>query len=120
MSGITLDFDDLRQRQGIDGALFEDELDNYHEDDYATDFIGDDVLKAMVVQVRICENYQNGKDTHVRGFQVFARDETGGKEGRRIVKRGKKGNKPLDDEGEPEGALVGIQEADWMGEPVIR
>ncbi|RMD43177.1 hypothetical protein DV735_g1961, partial [Chaetothyriales sp. CBS 134920] len=34
-----------------------------------------DVLKAMVVQVRICENHQNGKDTHVRGFQVFARDE---------------------------------------------
>jgi anaphase-promoting complex subunit 10 len=120
VSGMTLDFDDLRHRQGTDGALFEDELDDYHEDDYATDFIGGDVLKAMVVQVRICENYQNGKDTHVRGFQVFARDETGGKEGRRIVKRGKKGDKPLDDEGEPEGALVGIQEADWMGEPVIR
>ncbi|KAK2751014.1 anaphase promoting complex subunit doc1 [Myotisia sp. PD_48] len=33
------------------------------------------VLKAMVVQARICENHQNGKDTHVRGFQVFARDD---------------------------------------------
>ncbi|KLJ11752.1 hypothetical protein EMPG_13092, partial [Blastomyces silverae] len=27
------------------------------------------VLKAMVIQVRISENHQNGKDTHVRGFQ---------------------------------------------------
>ncbi|PYH96743.1 galactose-binding like protein, partial [Aspergillus ellipticus CBS 707.79] len=29
------------------------------------------VLKAMVVQMRVIENHQNGKDTHVRGFQVF-------------------------------------------------
>ena len=36
---------------------------------------GSDVLKAMVVQVKICENHQNGKDTHVRGVQIFARDE---------------------------------------------
>lgn len=36
---------------------------------------GGDILKAMVVQIQICENHQNGKDTHVRGFQVFARDE---------------------------------------------
>lgn len=39
-----------------------------------------DVLRAMVVQVRICENHQNGKDTHVRGLQIFARDERGVRE----------------------------------------
>ncbi|KAI5306697.1 3-isopropylmalate dehydrogenase [Ascosphaera pollenicola] len=33
------------------------------------------VLKAMVIQMRIVGNHQNGKDSHVRGFQVFARDE---------------------------------------------
>lgn len=52
---------------------------DYHDDDY--DDITDmdpssgNVLKAMVIQVRISENHQNGKDTHVRGFQVFARDD---------------------------------------------
>jgi hypothetical protein len=119
-SGMDVDSDIWRQTKGDTGASFDDDFDDHHEDDYTTDFIGGDVLKAMVVQVRICENYQNGKDTHVRGFQVFARDETGGKEGRRIVKRGKKSEKPLDDEGEAEVELVGIQEADWMGEPEIR
>jgi anaphase-promoting complex subunit 10 len=28
----------------------------------------------MLVQVKICENHQNGKDTHLRGLQIFARD----------------------------------------------
>lgn len=32
------------------------------------------VLRAFVVQVRIIENHQNGKDTHLRGLQIFARD----------------------------------------------
>lgn len=43
---------------------------------------GGDVLRAMMVQVKICENHQNGKDTHVRGVQVFARDERVRKETR--------------------------------------
>lgn len=118
-SVMDLDPDNWRQPKEDTGAFFEDFGDQY-EDDFTTDFVGGDVLKAMVVQVRICENYQNGKDTHVRGFQVFARDETGGKEGRRIVKRGKKAETSLDDEGETEAEVVGIQEADWMGEPEIR
>jgi hypothetical protein len=118
-SVMDLDPDNWRQTNEDTGAFFED-FDDQYEDDFATDFVGGDVLKAMVVQVRICENYQNGKDTHVRGFQVFARDETGGKEGRRIVKRGKKAETSLDEEGETEAEVVGIQEADWMGEPEIR
>ena len=85
-----------------------------------------DVLKCMVVQVRICENHQNGKDTHVRGFQVFARDEnTGAGGGRKLT--GKKVRKRADvdggdeeDEQEAEGEVVGIEEADWMGEPELR
>ena len=118
-SGMDLDLDDWRQARADTGPVYDD-FDEDHDVDYISDFVGGDVLKAMVVQVRICENYQNGKDTHVRGFQVFARDESGGKEGRRIVKRGKKGEKSREDGGEAEVELVGIQEADWMGEPEIR
>ncbi|KAI9863348.1 MAG: anaphase promoting complex subunit doc1 [Trichoglossum hirsutum] len=33
------------------------------------------VLRAWLVQVRVSENHQNGKDTHVRGLQIFAREE---------------------------------------------
>ena len=33
------------------------------------------VLRAFLVQVRILENHQNGKDTHLRAVQLFARDE---------------------------------------------
>lgn len=32
----------------------------------------------MVLQVRVIENHQNGKDTHVRGLQVFSLDERAG------------------------------------------
>jgi anaphase-promoting complex subunit 10 len=34
------------------------------------------VLRAFLVQVKILENHQNGKDTHLRAVQLFARDET--------------------------------------------
>lgn len=33
------------------------------------------LLRCFLVQVRIMENHQNGKDTHLRGLQIFARDE---------------------------------------------
>jgi hypothetical protein len=78
-----------------------------------------DVLKAMVVQVRIMENHQNGKDTHVRGFQVFARDESSVKEVRKKVKKVKGGRKSKGVDGEGE-EVVGLQPADWMGDPEIR
>ena len=119
-SNVGLDPSNSKQTKGRIGAYLEDGLGEHDGDEDEADFIGGDVLKAMVVQVRICENYQNGKDTHVRGFQVFARDETGGKEGRKIVKRSKKGDDALYGEDETEAELVGIQEADWMGEPEIR
>lgn len=32
------------------------------------------VLRAFLVQVRIIENHQNGKDTHLRGLQIFSID----------------------------------------------
>lgn len=44
---------------------------------------GEGVLRCMCLQVRVLENHQNGKDTHIRGVQIFARDErvSGGKGG---------------------------------------
>ncbi|KAJ5765012.1 hypothetical protein N7520_004571 [Penicillium odoratum] len=106
------------------------------------------VLKAMVIQVRIMENHQNGKDTHVRGFQVFACDE-----GRRRVaaapsasadgrdrnhrrysaRQSMRGSFPGDAhhariagmasedlDTSRLGAASGLDEPDWMGEPIIR
>lgn len=32
-------------------------------------------VRCMVLQLRIIENHQNGKDTHLRGLQVFSKDE---------------------------------------------
>jgi anaphase-promoting complex subunit 10 len=68
---------------------------------------GDDgnVLRAMVVQIRVCENHQNGKDTHVRGVQVFAMDERGPKGVRR------RGVPPvMADEGGEEDIVMGDDE----------
>jgi anaphase-promoting complex subunit 10 len=81
-----------------------------------------DVLKAMVVQVQICENHQNGKDTHVRGFQVFARDYANPGEvmtTKRARKEGRKG-KVVDDPDEDVEKIVKLQPADWMGDAEIR
>lgn len=33
------------------------------------------VLRAHLVQIKILENHQNGKDTHLRGLQIFALDD---------------------------------------------
>jgi anaphase-promoting complex subunit 10 len=88
---------------------------------------GGGVLRAMVVQVRVLENHQNGKDTHVRGVQIFARDERvkvskreervleGGLEDLDIGEEGEE-----DEEGKDEEEGETIEEADWMGEPELR
>jgi anaphase-promoting complex subunit 10 len=98
--------------------------EEYVEDDAVQAATGGDVLKCMVVQVRICENHQNGKDTHVRGFQVFARDENAGKGTRKIIKKGvmrEKADKASNGVvGNEEEEILGMEEADWMGEPEIR
>ncbi|KAH4117719.1 hypothetical protein HBH47_149040 [Parastagonospora nodorum] len=68
------------------------------------------VLRAHLVQIKILENHQNGKDTHLRGLQIFARNDEkeGGVGGMRItgmdgvgmsngvVKKGKRGGVDLD------------------------
>lgn len=81
------------------------------------------VLKCMIVQVRICENHQNGKDTHVRGVQLFARDSRERSKVRRKLGEVEAPNtRPRNNQGEgvQKKEIVGLEEADWMGEPELR
>lgn len=75
---------------------------------------GGDVLRAMVVQIKICENHQNGKDTHVRGVQIFARDERVRKETR---SRGLMEGTERVDEEEPTGPEL---QPYWRENTVLR
>ncbi|KAJ5578544.1 uncharacterized protein N7459_007508 [Penicillium hispanicum] len=123
-------------------AANEDFEDTQHED---FDPYTGNVLKAMVIQMRVMENHQNGKDTHVRGFQVFACDDhrrrmaaapSASADGRdqrhrrhsvrQSLRRGINNGihvGRLGSEDPDAGRLVtasGLDEPDWMGEPVIR
>jgi anaphase-promoting complex subunit 10 len=83
-------------------------------------------LRAFLVQVRVVENHQNGKDTHVRGLKVYARDEKvrGGITGLDALGglNEKTKRKKESEDGEVfEGAERGwLTEPDWIGEPELR
>ena len=72
-------------------------------------------LRAFVVQVRVLENHQNGKDTHVRGVQIFAQDDkirksrAAAAEGDGKATNGVEGSE-----------AVGLEEPDWMQDAEIR
>ncbi|TKA65343.1 hypothetical protein B0A55_09441 [Friedmanniomyces simplex] len=53
----------------------EQEDDEDEDADEIVDWSKRPVLRAFLLQVRILENHQNGKDTHLRGVRVFAREE---------------------------------------------
>lgn len=75
---------------------------------------GGGVLRCMVVQVRVLENHQNGKDTHIRGVQIFARDE-------RVRASGgvRRGQREMGEKGEGGGGGVMMMgEQLWMDEEV--
>lgn len=108
----------MQMQQNGDSSIMDIEDDDDVDED---DLVGGDVLRAMVVQVRICENHQNGKDTHVRGFQVFAKDETSEKEMRKLVKRPKQRKKKgVNVEKDDLEEVLGLQPASWMNDPDIR
>ncbi|KAL4785883.1 galactose-binding domain-like protein [Aspergillus varians] len=103
------------------------------DDDDDDDPYSGSVLKAMVIQMRVLENHQNGKDTHVRGFQVFANDDdrrrignapsasADGRVRRHSARKTLRGANDNDGRGEGNGGKVtGLEEPDWMGDPVIR
>lgn len=130
--------DDWLVDSSLEDEVDEDDDDDDLEDDPDNPFAGN-VLKAMVLQVRVCENHQNGKDTHVRGFQVFAHDDdrrrvaaTAAAAGHHAGHRRQSSRKSLrgrakdshdeqtDHAEEASGRIHGLEEPDWMGEPVIR
>ncbi|OQN97655.1 hypothetical protein B0A48_16519 [Cryoendolithus antarcticus] len=82
-------------------------------------------LRAFLVQLRILENHQNGKDTHLRAVQIFARDETHGAQRRGNVLGVRSANAlpvrtargKMD---RPRKQSNNIRMAEWMMEPDLR
>ena len=75
-------------------------------------------LRAFVIQLRVMENHQNGKDTHMRGVQIFVKDDRPPQ-----AKKQSKGKAPEvvgeENPGVQDG-WQGLTEPDWMGEPQLR
>ena len=86
---------------------------------------GDDgkTLRAFLVQVRVMENHQNGKDTHVRGLKIYARDERLGRGGLGVLgeMEGVEGRRRVGRQAPNHGTeRTTLIEPDWMGDPEIR
>lgn len=84
------------------------------------------VLRAHLLQVRILENHQNGKDTHVRGLQIFAKE---GRSEERKVEREAVGEGLTSGKGKAKGMAItetvtkGIRvltRSPWDVEPMLR
>jgi anaphase-promoting complex subunit 10 len=62
--------------EGVDDVEDDDENDDEEESESPNETKHKKlpVLRAHLVQIKILENHQNGKDTHLRGLQIFARD----------------------------------------------
>ncbi|KAF2148304.1 galactose-binding like protein [Myriangium duriaei CBS 260.36] len=84
-------------------------------DDGAIDWPSRPVLRAFLVQVRIIENHQNGKDTHLRGLQIFAVDPTATQ--RPVVSSAVAQPTPGK---KPKSKTNPIKKASWMLEPELR
>lgn len=78
------------------------------------------VLKCMVLQVRILENHQNGKDTHLRGLQIFARDEGAEEVMERSRGAGANEVKLAERPKQSKSGAQGLKKASWMQEPELR
>lgn len=79
------------------------------------------------MQVRIVENHQNGKDTHVRGLKIYARDDRargtlGALDSLRdemLESKGKARASPS--KPQPNGMeRTWLLEPDWMDDPELR
>ncbi|RDW85899.1 hypothetical protein BP5796_04224 [Coleophoma crateriformis] len=77
-------------------------------------------LRAFLVQVKVVENHQNGKDTHVRGLKVYAKDEKLGRNGF-ITTKSYDMDEPPEFPRKPRAVERDwLIEPDWMGEPELR
>ena len=112
---IDVDFSNVGPIEADD----EDDADSLNEIDWSKR----PVLRAFLVQVKILENHQNGKDTHLRAVQLFARDES---QEERNANRGKdkvRVESPLrrTAKSKPKRReLSSIKLAPWMLEPDLR
>ncbi|KAI9887080.1 MAG: anaphase promoting complex subunit doc1 [Watsoniomyces obsoletus] len=78
-------------------------------------------LRAFIVQMKVLENHQNGKDTHVRGVKIYAAETAGS--GQRTTRNSAEGGLGLlADEAEPDGggAAAPPEEPSWSTNLVIR
>lgn len=71
------------------------------------------VLRAFIVQMKVLENHQNGKDTHVRGVKVYAKDES------MRAAEARQGSSWMGGIG-VENDANGVVEPQWLANPVIR
>ena len=82
---------------------------------------GDDgtVLRTFLIQVKIVENHQNGKDTHVRGLKVYTKDERIGRGGFPAL-TGTEEKREVETKREVGVERTWLLEPAWMGEPELR
>lgn len=105
------------------GLIESDDEDDEGNPSREIDWSKRPVLRAFLVQVRILENHQNGKDTHLRAVQLFARDET--QETRRAEISSSRSS-PVLPQGLPFRSGQGhaepnnIKLASWMQDPNLR
>jgi anaphase-promoting complex subunit 10 len=77
-------------------------------------------VKGFLIQVKVVENHQNGKDTHVRGLRIYARDERDWKP------LGEIDNLVGVDDPKKTGSMPALEklsmisEPDWMAQPESR
>ncbi|KAJ9638320.1 hypothetical protein H2199_007007 [Coniosporium tulheliwenetii] len=78
------------------------------------------VLRAFLLQVKIMENHQNGKDTHLRALQIYARDKSM-MEGKNTIKKATNGiSKMQIDEVKTGGKKKRVVLPDWGAVPELR
>lgn len=80
---------------------------------------GDDgkTLRAFIIQVKILENHQNGKDTHIRGFQIYAKNQSVRSSFENITISNTSVSDPIDRDTHNQSCLT---EPDWIMNSQIR
>ena len=97
----------------------EDEPDGWQDINLEGQGVGGKAeIRAFIIQIQILENHQNGKDTHVRGVQIFAKDERPAHM-RGVVDRAPEILSDRVDNHDDEGGFR-LPEPTWIQEPQIR
>ncbi|KAI9051383.1 hypothetical protein LZ554_004430 [Drepanopeziza brunnea f. sp. 'monogermtubi'] len=78
-------------------------------------------LRVFLVQVRIVENHQNGKDTHLRGLKIYARDDRASRGLNGLIgEKQSQQTTPVMARQAPAMERSWLIKPDWMGEPELR